>query len=190
MGLFKLGGIEKIVYGKPEPVVGFEDLEIEFAFGQNLSAISPLLENLKDGQAIYFMTDGAWSNIDIIEKILSVIGSATVEFCTWSISTEAIRKFTHWQDTRYINNLNVLLDMGIRNRKPEIYQQATSAFKNLKLIKCHAKVCVLQNAINSFTVIGSANFTNNPRKEAGMIIRNKTIADANIAWIRKEFDNE
>ncbi|WP_231424016.1 phospholipase D-like domain-containing protein [Pedobacter sp. Leaf250] len=189
MGLFKMETVNHLKNIDHQPVTGVEDLDIHFAYGEKLSTISPLIENLNDGQSIYFMTDGAWSNIDIISKLLPLIGRCSIDFCTWSISTDAIRKFTEWQEKGLIAELNVLLDQGIRNRKPEIYQQATAAFKSLSLLKCHAKVCVLQNENYSFCIIGSANFTNNPRKEAGLIIRHKNIADQNINWIRKEIEN-
>lgn len=189
MGLFKMEDVNPSKNNDHQPIAGLEDLDIHFAYGEKLAMISPLIENLKDGQGIYFMTDGAWSNIDIISKLLELIGRCSIDFCTWSISTDAIRKFTEWQEIGLISELNVLLDQGIRNRKPEIYQQATAAFKNLSLLKCHAKVAVLQNETYSFCIIGSANFTNNPRKEAGLIIRQKNIADQNINWIRKEIGN-
>ena len=134
------------------------------------------------------MTDGAWSNIDIVEALLSITGAADVSFCTWSISIDAIRKFTEWQASGVIKSLHVIMDQGIRNRKPEIHQQATVAFKNLRLIKCHAKVAIVSNALYSFVVVGSANFTNNPRKEAGMIINSNEILNQNLKWMRKEFD--
>ena len=171
------------------PVTGKATLNISTAAGDKISKLSPLLNDLCEGHCIYFMTDGAWSNIDIVKKLIDICGPCSMDFCTWSISTDAIRKFTQWQQDGLITDLHVLLDQGLRNRKPEIFQQAILTFKNLKLLKCHAKVAVLQNEHFSFTIIGSANFTNNPRKEAGMIIRNRAIANDNIAWIRKEFEN-
>lgn len=189
MSLFKSSDIVSAEQPKTNPVVGGAFLNIDFEIGKNVGEIFPLCQNLKEIQSIYFMSDGAWSNIDIIESLLSISGPAAISFCTWSISTDAIRKFTEWQATGLITNLHVIMDQGIRNRKPEIHQQALVAFKNLRLIKCHAKVTVISNAKYSFVVIGSANFTNNPRKEAGLIIRSEEIAMANIKWMRKEFAN-
>lgn len=189
MRLFSLDSVQHKSESIKQPVVGVEDLDIQFIEGNNIASIELLISALGEDQSIYFMTDGAWSNIDIIEKLLSIVGCCSMAFCTWSISTDAIRKFTEWQKNGSILSLHVLLDQGLRNRKPEIYQQATAAFKNLQLLKCHAKVAVIENEEFSFTVIGSANFTNNPRKEAGMIIRSKKIARENINWIRKEFEN-
>jgi len=188
MSLFKLADVTVKTKNINSPVIESGVDEIVFCPGENTKDIYPLISTLQEGSSIYFMTDGAWSNIDIINDIISLIGPCSMDFCTWSISADAIRKFTHWQETGNLDQINVLLDQGLRNRKPEIFQQAAAAFKNLKLIKCHAKVAVLQNEEFHFVVVGSANFTNNPRKEAGMIIRNRNIAAANTEWIRKELN--
>lgn len=189
MSLFKSADIIPLELPKTNPIIGIADLDFEFKPGKNVAEIYPLCKNLKEKQSIYFMTDGAWSNIDIIECLLSITSPANVSFCTWSISTDAIRKFTEWQASGVIKSLNVIMDQGIRNRKPEIHQQATVAFKNLRLIKCHAKVCVITNERYSFVLMGSANLTNNPRKEAGLIVRCQEIATANLHWMGKEFAN-
>lgn len=189
MSLFSSGDVKYKAVSNNSPVVGTEDLNIKTAAGDKISTIAPAILSLEENDCIYFMTDGAWSNIDLVEKILSITGACDIHFCTWSISTDAIRKFTDWQQKGLISSLFVILDQGLSNRKPEIFQQAFGAFKNLKLLKCHAKVIVIQNLQYSFTIVGSANFTNNPRKEAGLIIRNSNIAQDNINWIRKEFDD-
>lgn len=189
MNLFKS---TEIVAEQPEvkqPVFGGAFFELAFKQGKHVGEIFDLCKNLKEEHSIYFMTDGAWSNIDIIECLLSIAGPSKVSLCTWSISTEAIRTFNSWQETGLITSLQVILDQGIRNRKPEIYQQATGAFKKMRLIKCHAKVAVISNDKFQFVIIGSANLTNNPRKEAGLIIRSNKIAQANIGWMDKEFDH-
>lgn len=189
MSLFKSADIIPVELPKTNPVIGGAFFDFEFKQGKNVGEIFPMCKDLKENHSIYFMTDGAWSNIDIIECLLSITGPAAISFCTWSISIDAIRKFTEWQASGAIKNLQVIMDQGIRNRKPEIHQQATVAFKNLRLIKCHAKVCVITNERYSFVVMGSANLTNNPRKEAGLIVRSQEIAIANLQWMGKEFAN-
>jgi hypothetical protein len=81
-----------------------------------------------------------------------------------------------------------VLDVGIRNRKPHIYQQAIATLKNLKLTHCHAKVLSIVSPDISFLVVGSANFTKNPRKEAGVIICSRESADFSFNWIKTIVD--
>lgn len=158
-----------------------------FLSGDKLSVISQAIGNLHDHSSIFFMTDGAWSNIELIEYILKFTGPANLYFTTWSIAADTIVRLHAWQESGLILDSFAILDQGIRNRKPEILQQATAAFNNLKLSKCHAKVTVIQNDKHSITLMGSANFTRNPRKEVGMIIKSEALANANIKWILEEF---
>jgi len=159
-----------------------------FLSDDKLSTIHSAIGNMDQSwENLFFMTDGAWSNIQLIEYILRYTGPANVFFTTWSIAADTISALNAWKESGQILSIWAILDQGIRNRKPEILQQATGSFTNLKLIKCHAKVTVIQNESHSIVLMGSANFTRNPRKEVGMIIKNKELAEANIKWILEEF---
>lgn len=164
--------------------------KISFLTGNRLDVIKSTIGQLNASNGLYFMTDGAWSNVQLLDYILTLTGPADVFFSTWSISADAIRCFSTWRDSGMIRTCFAILDQGIRNRKPEILQQASGCFQNLRLIKCHAKVMVISNDHYQVTVLGSANFTRNPRKEAGMIIMDKVLAEENIKWILEEFANE
>jgi hypothetical protein len=158
-----------------------------FLSGEKHTVIAAAIGDLADHSNVFFMTDGAWSNIDLIGYILSFTGTANIFFTTWSIAADTIAKLSRWKEKGQILSIHAILDQGIRNRKPEILQQAQGSFTNLKLIKCHAKVTVVQNERHSVVLMGSANFTRNPRKEVGMIIKSRELADANIKWILEEF---
>ena len=190
MSLFSFKDIQIPTTGEIDKALGSEvNLgHPVFLSDDKLHTIKSAIGDLENEQSIFFMTDGAWSNIQLIEYILMHTGPANIFFTTWSIAADTIRCLHAWKDSGLILESVVLLDQGIRNRKPEILQQAQSAFKNLKLCKCHAKVTVIQNAEFSITLMGSANFTRNPRKEVGMIIQNRALANENIKWILEEFE--
>jgi len=157
----------------------------QYVTGETLDLIGKTIGSLRPGESIFFKTDGAWSNIELLEFILMQTGPADVYFTTWSISSEAIARFTSWRQQGIINNLVTILDTGIRNRKPEIYQQALGAFPVLKMAACHAKVTVIRSTRHEITLMGSANYTKNPRIETGMITWDKTLAEENISWIQE-----
>lgn len=163
--------------------------ETTFASGEDLETIRATIGQLPFSGSVFFMTNGAWSNIRLIEYLLEYTGPADIYFSTWSLSSDAIRRFVSWRESLYINRIVAVLDEGIRNRKPEIYQQAIAAFPELKFAKCHAKVAVLMGAQRCFTLIGSANFTRNPRRETGVIITDPGVAEANALWIEQEVLN-
>lgn len=163
-----------------EKLAGSKELKLvsSFAHGKTLNQLSETIGTLSPGNTILYHTEGAWSNIELLEHILNQSGPARVYFSTWSISVEAIRRFVAWQSNGLIIELYALLDRGLRNRKPEIYQQAIANFQNMSLEKCHAKIMVVQNKHYDIVVLGSANVTENPRLEAGAIVYDRSSADS------------
>jgi hypothetical protein len=82
-----------------------------------------------------------------------------------------------------ISELNAVLDYRIERRKPEAFQLANNIITRIKLTKCHAKVLVIRNETWDVTIIGSANFSKNPRIEAGVIFTDRKTAEFNAGWI-------
>ncbi|MBS7565091.1 hypothetical protein KHS38_11810 [Mucilaginibacter sp. Bleaf8] len=156
-----------------------------FERGPDLEAIRATIGELQPGQSVCFKTDGAWSNYYLLEYILQLTGPAEVCFTTWAISEIAITKFLSWQASGLITELHAVIDVGLRNKKPAIYHRAAATFTNLKFAHCHAKATVITNGSHHITLIGSANYTKNPRKEVGVIIWDKNIALANQRWIKE-----
>jgi hypothetical protein len=162
------------------------DSDASFEASTELAMIRSTIGDLQPGRSVYFKTDGAWSNWHLLEYILQLTGPAEVCFTTWAISEVAITKFLAWKDAGKITDLHAVIDVGLRNRKPAIFHQAIGAFPKLKVAHCHAKATVVISATHHITFIGSANYTKNPRKEVGIIIWDKTIAEANERWIKEE----
>jgi len=158
-----------------------------FTAREKLDFINYKIKDLLPGQCCCYVTYGAWSSIELLEYLLNKTGPAKVYFSTWSISAEAIARLAAWQNTGVITDLHVLLDAGLRNRKPDLYQQAMGSFPKIKITAIHAKVTVVQNDAFSLVVIGSPNYTKNPRIETGVIINDKAVADFNIKWILEEY---
>lgn len=158
-----------------------------FTARERLDNIEKYIADLQPGQSCCYLTYGAWSSIELLEHLLNKSGPAAVYFSTWSISAEAIARAAAWHNTGVITDLHVLLDAGLRNRKPDLFQQALGSFPKLKITAIHAKVTVVQNELYNLVVIGSPNYTKNPRIETGVIIHNKDVADFNIKWMLEEF---
>lgn len=164
-------------------------LTVDFINVKDNANIALVLSKLTNNKAVFFRGKGAWYNVNLLQHILKLTGKADIYFSTWSISVEAIRKLVEGKKIGSISNFYAVLDRGIRNRKPEIYQQIIANFKNYCFCKCHAKVMVIKNQNFAITVMGSANLTANPRIETGIIILNTAIADENINWILEEVGN-
>ena len=164
-------------------------LALSFSNGKTQNLISETIGTLQSGKSIFYHTEGAWSNIDLLEHMLKRSGPANLYFCTWSISIEAIRRIITWKENGLIKDLFIVADKGIRNRKPEIYQQLIGNFSNIVFTSCHAKVTVIQNQEFDFCFLGSANYTTNPRLEAGVLVNDKACADNYIALLLDKIQN-
>src|SRR3546814_13166059 len=96
---------------------------------ESKNAIRNAVGKLIMGDSLFFVTDGAWNNIQLLEYLLGFTGPASVFFTTWSISAEALTQFNAWTEAGDITSLHAILDQGIRNRKPAIYQQAAAVLR-------------------------------------------------------------
>lgn len=76
-----------------------------------------------------------------------------------------------------IRTLRCLFGDRVPVMSPNAWQVARFNFDELKLSKCHAKVQVIRNVDWGVVIMGSANFTINPRWEAGVVCCDKGIAD-------------
>lgn len=119
----------------------------------------------------------------LLEYLLRKTGPCRVWMTTWTITEEPMRALLAMIKDGLILELNAVLDYRIERRKPEAFQLASSIITRIKLTKCHAKVLVLKNETWSVTILGSANFSKNPRIEAGVIFTDEDSADFHKKWI-------
>ena len=156
----------------------------------SMQSLSYTIGELKQGQVIPFMTHGAWSLHQLLEFLLLQIGPSKVMFTTWTITEDPIRAILSMIDRNLITELNAIFDYRIEKRKPEAFQLANNIVTRIGLTKCHAKVMVLQNDTWNVTVIGSSNFSKNPRIESGVIFTDRETADFTSKWIIDELKNK
>jgi hypothetical protein len=192
MSLFSNSDIEKFAHAQDTPLSQTASRSISNGFQHvqltSFHSLEEHLPSLNPGDNKVFFSDGSWSNYELMEYLLQLSGPALVGFTTWSISEIAITRMNNWIASGKIIDLFAVLDVGIRNRKPHIYQQAIATLKNLKLSHCHAKVMAIVAPELSFLVIGSANQTKNPRKEAGVIICDRNEAEFALEWVKEIID--
>lgn len=144
---------------------------------------------IKPFHTYHYFTQGAWSMDELLEFLLSQIGPANVWLSTWAITEGPLRSLTRLIEQGQILSLTALFDHKIDQRKPESLQLAMGIASRIKLVKCHAKVLVLQNDNWGVSVVSSANFTKNPRLEAGVVDTHPGNANFHRNWIEAQFTN-
>jgi hypothetical protein len=156
----------------------------------SIADLRATLGELEKNKVMPFTTRGNWSMHQLIEYIILQTGPAKMWMTTWTITEEPMRALLDMITTCKITELTAIFDYRIERRKPEAFQLASNIVTRIALTKCHAKVVVLQNEDWSVSVMGSANFSNNPRLEAGVIFTDKETAAFNIAWIHEEMQGK
>ena len=164
--------------------------------GSNLLTIGKANEKLHqvfgqviDGQSLHYASLGDWSTHDLLFFLLEQTGPAKVYFTTWAISEYAIRQLYQFIEHGLILELKGIFDYRNGIRKPAELQFLQKITTDIKAAKCHAKVTVIENDNWGISVVGSANYTRNPRIEAGVLCCDKTVAAFHRDWILKELSN-
>lgn len=160
--------------------------KIDKKIGLENSICSDVIGKLEKDSIIQFVTKGEWSTHDLIFHILNQIGSAELTIATWSVTSPVVSQIANMIDKGMITKLDGLFDWRMKVRCPEAEQFMKFNCANIRLVNCHAKVTVIKNDNWSITIVGSANLTNNPRIESGVIFTDKETADFNLEWMRGE----
>lgn len=135
------------------------------------------------------LSSGLWDQYQLVDYILNQTGEgSSVHLATWSISELSARKLVDWLETGRVSIVKGVLDFRSKNHHPAAFHLAKNVFSEIKIDYCHAKVTVIcspQAAKNPdyITVIGSANWTQNPRKEACTIFNSKKTSQVHVDWI-------
>lgn len=148
-----------------------------------------LLEKIKTENNIHFISSGDWSMHDLLTELLNDHGPAELYFTTYSIREFAVRQILNAIEAGKITAVTLLLDYKARARTPDVFILAEMNFNKIYLTSVHAKVTVLKTAIGYITIVGSANWTTNPRIEAGIISKDEAAGKFHIDWINKTLEN-
>jgi hypothetical protein len=188
MSLFGINDLQK-----KKEVHGAESIVIraaeKFAIGKVGMKLEKAIGIVPPGESLHYASMGDWSAHDLLFYILIQTGPADVFFTTWAISEFAIRQLYALVNAGMITRLSGIFDYRNGIHKPSELQFLKQITTDIKAAKCHAKVTVILNEHHSYSVVGSANYTRNPRIEAGVISNSKKAAEFHKAWIMAELNN-
>lgn len=154
--------------------------------GTSIQQLKQVIGQLEQNQVIAFATAGKWSSHELLRHCLQLIGPARVSLTTWAVTEEPLRMIHKLIEQGQITEFNCVFDYRTEKRKPEALQFAQCIVSRVKLTHCHAKILVMQNEQWNIAIVSSANFTNNPRLEAGTIFTIASVAD----FYKQVIDNE
>ncbi|WP_347268971.1 hypothetical protein [Paracoccus sp. (in: a-proteobacteria)] len=164
-------------------------LQDDFVVCKSPGKLLLLIEKLNEIKNIHFVSNGDWSMHDLVIELIKKYGPADLYFTTYALREFAVRQIINAIELKQIKSVTLILDYKAKSRTPEVYQLASMNFSKIFLASIHAKVAVLKCANHFISIIGSANWTNNPRIEAGVISMEKPTMDFHIDWINKTIEH-
>ena len=151
--------------------------------GTGSQVIRDVIGNISQGETIHYATSGAWNAHELLEHLLKITGPAKVYLTTWAMSENPVRSILNLIDQGLITELNCVFDLKVQDRAPKVFQL-------IQGISSHAKVFVIQNDSWAISNSGSANWTRNPRMEAGVLSADPIVAEFHKKWIMRLINDE
>ena len=110
------------------------------------------------GGRIVGLTRSQFSMIDLIDSVLVHTGPARVRLTTWAIGPEEIERLADALSGR-VTSAQLLLDRSWASRKPEYTRRLIDVLgaDAIRVMRVHAKVCLVDNDQWSVTLRGSLN---------------------------------
>lgn len=160
--------------------------DVTVLLGESLKHLSACIGTLERERIIHFVTYGKWSMHQLIIYLLGQIGPSNLYMTSWSMTEQPLRSLLNLKMQGLLLDAHCILSDRVVERTPKVFDLAQNVFSTLRLIKLHAKVSVLQNDEWCICVVGSANFTTNPRVEAGILDTHSSSAEFHKEWILNE----
>lgn len=120
-------------------------------------------------KGVMFVNKGFWDMHDLLLLLLDISGPVHLTFSSYAISETAARVFAKLKSEKVLLSMRCVIDNRIDTRSAGSLQLLRSIADHITLCACHAKITLLHNADVHYTVVGSANYTENKRFEAGFI---------------------
>jgi len=157
--------------------------------GRSRQKLEEVFGVINQDSSIHYASFGDWSTHDLLFYLIQQTGPAKVYFTTWAISEFAIRQLYLFIEQGLILELKGIFDYRNGIRKPAELQFLQKITTDIKPAKCHAKVTVIENDRWGICVVGSANYTRNPRIEAGVLCSDRRVAMFHRDWILNELND-
>lgn len=168
-----------------EPVTPLK-VKTGFRLGTNKVAFQQLLPKLEKDCCWHIPSRGQWSTHHAIEHLLSLTGPANIVLCSWAISEEAIKSLLKLEESGQILSLQCLFDTRVQQYARNAHQIAQKSIVSIGLTKCHAKLCLIDNAHWHVSIAGSANLSRNRRVELYIITENEDLNEQHALWMKEE----
>lgn len=157
--------------------------------GDAADVLKKIVTQLDQYTQIHWRSKGHFSMHDLLICLLGITGPADVWLTTWALTERPAKEIVQLVADGKIKSLRCVFDYKINDRGNAPVKMVEKHATQFAYAKCHAKMLVVRNETFAISVAGSANFTRNPRMEAGVIVCDKKVAEMDIAWISEALND-
>jgi hypothetical protein len=188
MGLFDMSEVDVPDAPVEEPRDGATRMDAATHHGRltrhvQATRLAELIPSVEQGACYHVVSAGSWNNYDLVEYLARMIGPGELWLSTWGISDPGVRAVDRMISGGWITDVHCLLDghTAVQHSAATAFLQSISA--RLGILSCHAKVYVIIGIKLAISIVTSANLTNNPYIEAGIVIVSHEVAAFHRDWI-------
>ncbi len=145
---------------------------------------------IADGHTLHLTSYGTFSMHELLRALLDFTGPSEVCICTWAMTENPVRAIADMKSQGLITGLHLLFDYKIKQRSGSAIALAEQIADSHSLTKCHAKVTTITNPELGISIVGSANYTRNPRIERLSICADRSVAAFDRDWIKAEIQKQ
>lgn len=154
-----------------------------FKIATPMSSLGEVIGKISKDMDIHYVSAGSWALHDLLRYVIQQVGPADVLGFTWSITQPAADQLVDMIQKGEIKSLSIVMDgkMSKWSRGASVYLK--DHCRDFRIVGCHAKGFWLHSEKMDVSVVSSANFSNNPRIEAGVISTQEGVCDFHHEWI-------
>lgn len=132
-----------------------------------------------------YMHKGEWATHEVLPILLDMMPKADIRISSFNISDQSLRVLSVLAKEKKANTISLMLDKSLLRNKIALLHFANQVTGNVFIDSVHAKVLLVQNKSKQFGIVGSANFNQNKKIEAGFYFTNKNVFE----YFKNKFDN-
>jgi hypothetical protein len=126
-----------------------------------------VIGEIEAGMALFVVTRGQISMIDVVTYLVGRIGPCEVSVWTWCIADYEVEAFERLLRERAISRAELIVDRSAEQRNVDLLDRWRDRFgvETVRVCMNHAKIATVFNERFRFLVRGSMNLNFNPRFE-------------------------
>jgi hypothetical protein len=187
MGLFDTEIQFESEYSKKQGSLLKRKSKKEAMFIKRLESLNEVLPTIKNGFDYHLVSCENFGSIELLHQMIETYNPTEIIITTWSYNKDFVELIKKHCETI---DISIIVDRSMGTRKHSLFNQLKElSVKNKIIFKqhkgIHSKVTIIKTNNLSFSITGSANYSNNQRVEQFNISTGEYLYKFHKEWILK-----